>query len=885
MNSPLPLTGTAPQTGAALQADANPGWHVIQGPLTASDVRAALDEIAAGHGLRTIQPAPQTLAIVTRAGIPLVTLRHRPYQPPGPGTMSHITGPPDPHLEILIDPEPGANPAAGEVIARITDLALRYSRAELAQITASMPLTARFATPGTGFDGWALIFRDHYVENTLGFLLAAMTAGIPAEWICALAKGDRTSSRHRVHATLTAHGIASGLLDNTAINDARGHAAGLARALEPVDAFIDAARAAGRRVLVIDDGGLLAQGYGTAGHPRRVDAAVELTVSGLKRINAAGPLAIPVFNMARSALKTTLGYPEIAGSCLRRLRDLIPARKITGRTVLVIGYGALGSRLAAALAALGCQVHVADTGPLARITAAEAGFPAYRTAAEALRATTPFLIAGTTGDDALTPADLRLLPAQVILAPFATRDFALLAEPGIPAGKTAIPGVGIRYALPGGQEVTLLGDGRSLNLFEADAIPNQGYDAYRAGTLIAAAALCRQAASLPPGVRTSVVDEIIAASGLYDAYYDTYLAPRPGQPPRPARPRTGSGTLAGARACVIGYGVAGRLHAAILAASGAELTILDPRHQDLPRAHKTFPHEVSELPATIASAISLWSVCCPTSGHLPVLRTILSRNPQARVLLEKPACQAHEISDLTALLQASPAARIEVVDQYQHSAVLPEMARLIAAAEPGQPPSRITVTFTKDRSTDIARGRFIDRSYGVLGYEWLHMLAVIRHLLPPAAFSAYLASGPADAELHPAYDGQLFISALTESSAITTSGTPCSLELTSSITAASHPGRQPRREVTVHAGTTVFTARLSPAAQPDGSPLGLNQHLITAERSGEVIHRQVITDSPLHTALGTAIRVLLSDDPIEPPDLAPLRRIAAIAGLLRDRKN
>jgi hypothetical protein len=379
------------------------------------------------------------------------------------------------------------------------------------------------------------------------------------------------------------------------------------------------------------------------------------------------------------------------------------------------------------------------------------------------------------------------------------------------------------------------------------------------------------------------VDDIITASGLYDAYYDTYLAPRTAQAPHPARRRPGSGKLVGARACVIGYGVAGRLHAAILAASGAELTILDPGHQDLPRPQQEFRHGLSELPAAISSATSLWSVCCPTSGHLPALRAVLSRDPQARVLLEKPACQGHEISDLTALLRAHPAARVLVIDQYQHSAVLPQMARLIAATEPGRPPSRISVTFTKDRTSDIARGRFIDHSYGVLGYEWLHMLAAIRHLLPPAAFAAYLISDPGEASLHPSYDDRLFVSALTECTAMTISGTPCSLELDSSITASTpgRPGGRPRREVVVQAGATVFTARLSPAIQTDGRQLGLNEHLLTAERDGQILHQEVITDSPLHTALASAISVLLSDDPVPPLDLGPLRRIAAIASHLR----
>jgi hypothetical protein len=62
-------------------------------------------------------------------------------------------------------------------------------------------------------------------------------------------------------------------------------------------------------VLVIDEGGLIAQGYGSSDAPRHVDAAIELTVSGLKRIATAGPLAIPVLNLTRSPV-LVIGFGE-----------------------------------------------------------------------------------------------------------------------------------------------------------------------------------------------------------------------------------------------------------------------------------------------------------------------------------------------------------------------------------------------------------------------------------------------------------------------------------------------------------------------------------------------------------------------------------------------
>ncbi|MGW5372810.1 hypothetical protein ACWES4_31955, partial [Streptomyces sp. NPDC004011] len=35
---------------------------------------------------------------------------------------------------------------------------------------------------------------------------------------------------------------------------------------------------------------------------------------------------------------------------------------------------------------------------------------------------------------------------------------------------------------------------------------------------------CRSAATLPPGIHLGVVDDVVRDAGLFDAYYDTYLA-------------------------------------------------------------------------------------------------------------------------------------------------------------------------------------------------------------------------------------------------------------------------------------------------------------------------------------------------------------------------
>ncbi|MFD4161500.1 hypothetical protein ACFWRT_13685 [Streptomyces cyaneofuscatus] len=210
--------------------------------------------------------------------------------------------------------------------------------------------------------------------------------------------------------------------------------------------------------------------------------------------------------------------------------------------------------------------------------------------------------------------------------------------------------------------------------------------------------------------------------------------------------------------------------------------------------------------------------------------------------------------------------------------------------------------FTKDRRPDSASGRFIDRDYGVLGYEWLHMLAVTRGILPAPAWEHYLALDPATTTTEPEYDPALFVAALTERVDLPRPGAPGALrlELTSSLLgpgqadddapAPRPPWRQGLRaaddryrHVTVHAGRTRFTLHLEPVTPPGGWQLERNQHRLTAVRDGAVVHDEVLADSPLETSVRHAAAALFAEAAPPAPDLEPLRRIARLADVLRER--
>ncbi|MEU3412811.1 hypothetical protein ABZ760_16365 [Streptomyces sp. NPDC006658] len=533
------VISTSPDGGALSRAAASARIHdVVHGHwppdvplrLRLRQWPASLEPPLTGHEVVPLGDSGHLHTLDTGTGH--VTVQFTP-EPEGPPHALEHSDPPTPRWRAVVLTE-GVQPGASRPaeVARALAEALReegaaFSEGEVAALWKAMPLLRHYAAPDGTLADWALIFRDHYVENSVGFLLAAERAGFPARWIYALDKGDKTLRRDRVHGWFLSRGYRSATLDNSVVNGtATAEEVAHARAVgSDVDAFIRAARADNRRVLMVDDGGIIALG---TGHERLItevpDAALELTVSGLKRIAAADGLRLPVFNMARSEVKTHLAYAEIADSCVRRLRAIVPGEKFVGRRVLALGFGTLGARIARALRATGCRVTVVDTDTLALVRAAEDGFDTSRSAREALLRTRPFLIIGSTGEDALTEADLGLLPDGVLLAGFATRDFSLLSERRVAAQASDVPGVGVRYTLSEERSAILLGDGRSLNLYAYEGIPNRGYDAYRAATLVAAKHLCRSAATLAPGVHLGAVDAAVREAGLYEAYYDTYLA-------------------------------------------------------------------------------------------------------------------------------------------------------------------------------------------------------------------------------------------------------------------------------------------------------------------------------------------------------------------------
>ncbi|WP_414939372.1 hypothetical protein [Amycolatopsis sp. cmx-11-51] len=184
---------------------------------------------------------------------------------------------------------------------------------------------------------------------------------------------------------------------------------------------------------------------------------------------------------------------------------------------------------------------------------------------------------------------------------------------------------------------------------------------------------------------------------------------------------------------IVGLGKIGSLYATCYGEAGHRIRTVDTgNNADWDR--------VDHVPDP--SGVDAWVVATPTATHLSVVGEILLIQPDARVLLEKPACYPEDLAALQRTIRRNPRARIIVNDVYSRSEAVRHFAESVRQVGASGPIKKITVEFTKNRELDVANGRFVDTQYGEAGYEGFHMLSILRAILPTEQYRTYLRTMP-----------------------------------------------------------------------------------------------------------------------------------------------
>ncbi|WP_187358458.1 adenosylhomocysteinase [Microbacterium testaceum] len=307
-------------------------------------------------------------------------------------------------------------------------------------------------------------------------------------------------------------------------------AAALAHAGLPVYARADAERADDRAnalalidhrpQVIVDDGASTIR----LAHLERPDVVAEMrgateqTTSGvrpLRRMQADGALRIPVVAANDARSKSLFDNMHGTGQSVVFAVADVADRSLRGATVVVVGYGRVGTGIAQHCAALGARVVVTETDAVAALQAAFAGYE-VRPLADAVRRA-DIVISATGIRHTIDVAHLDALPTGAIVAVGGGvgQEIALDAARAAGAVEISRDAAVSVLRMPSGARVRVLDDGNCLNVSAAEGNPVEIMD-LSFGVQLASVAHLLVTPDLAPGVHDlpRAADDEVAAIAL-----------------------------------------------------------------------------------------------------------------------------------------------------------------------------------------------------------------------------------------------------------------------------------------------------------------------------------------------------------------------------------
>lgn len=396
----------------------------------------------------------------------------------------------------------------------VSEKCLRYSDNEILTILNDMKITKDYSEKNKGLlNNIAIIWRDHFLEENIGLVSGFVNLGVQPSDILALDKGDSTAHRFEITATFNEMGFNVGVLDNSSLEDDKLMKVGTAI----VSGFINKRK--DKQIIILDDGAIITKILNSIRFDNII-SVIELTEMGLRRINKLDKIDYPVLNLAKTKLKRSLVYPEISNSLFIRIIELLGGEKLVGRTAILCGYGDMGEILAERLRNFGARVSVVDTETMRLIVAGERGFNTYRNIIDAVKNEHPFIIIGASGYYSITKEIFPYLSEKTYITAGATADLKVFDN--YKNNSIYVPRLGTIYSIDN-KNIIVLGNGRSVNLYYSEAIPNKSNDIFKAASLVTACNSVIHSKELKSGVSLHVVDDWIENSGILEEYYDLYI--------------------------------------------------------------------------------------------------------------------------------------------------------------------------------------------------------------------------------------------------------------------------------------------------------------------------------------------------------------------------
>jgi adenosylhomocysteinase len=252
--------------------------------------------------------------------------------------------------------------------------------------------------------------------------------------------------------------------------------------------------------ITIDDGADLTVEM-HKGRPKSIRGGTEETTTGIMRLRAmqkAGKLIYPIISV--NDAETKHDFDNVYGTGQSALDGIIRATNIllSGKNVVVAGYGHVGKGIARRAAGLGANVMVTEVDPIAALKAKMDG---YNVAKMNKAAEVGDVFITTTGcKDVIVDNDIAKMKDGAILAN-AGHFNVEISIPGIEkqsTGKKKVTDSTMQYTLKSGRRVYLVGEGRLVNLAAAEGHPSEVMDMSFANQFLAVLKLAQQGQTMKP---------------------------------------------------------------------------------------------------------------------------------------------------------------------------------------------------------------------------------------------------------------------------------------------------------------------------------------------------------------------------------------------------
>jgi adenosylhomocysteinase len=237
------------------------------------------------------------------------------------------------------------------------------------------------------------------------------------------------------------------------------------------------------------------------GKPKSIRGGTEETTTGVIRLRAmqkAGKLIYPI--IAVNDAETKHDFDNVYGTGQSALDGIIRATNIlvSGKSVVVAGYGHVGKGVARRAAGLGANVTVTEVDPIAALKAKLDGY-----------SVSTMNRAAEIGDVFITATGCKDVVVEKDIAKM--KDGAILANAGHFNVEISIPAIEkqmaaqrqvnehtIQYTLKNGRKVYLLAEGRLVNLAAAEGHPSEVMDMSFANQFLSVIKLAQNGQTMKP---------------------------------------------------------------------------------------------------------------------------------------------------------------------------------------------------------------------------------------------------------------------------------------------------------------------------------------------------------------------------------------------------